>query len=71
MSATQVRQLYCVWRNKTDEVVAIDENADRCAELMGISRKAFYCYLSRAPKREHGMWTILRSKDIESEEETQ
>ena len=36
--------LYSVWRNEpgNDEVIAIDETAQKCAELMGIQRNAFY-----------------------------
>lgn len=56
MSANQRRKLYSVWRNSTDEIVAISLPADKCAELMGITRQAFYTYL----KRPSSIWHIER-----------
>ncbi len=47
MSANQQRRLYSVWKNSTDEIIAISLPADKCAELMGITRQAFYTYLKR------------------------
>ena len=63
MSATQKRHLFCVWRNGTDEIIAIDEPADRCAEKMGISRNTFYKYLST----KCDTWHIERSEDYKDE----
>jgi hypothetical protein len=57
MSANQQRRLYSVWKNGTDEIVAICLPADKCAELMGITRQAFYTYLKRPCKT----WHIERS----------
>ena len=53
MSANQRRILYSVWKNGTDEIIAIDETADKCAELMGITRQAFYTYIKRPCKTWH------------------
>ena len=59
MSANQKRKLYSVWRNGTDEIIAIDETADKCAELMGISRQTFYKLMSK----EADKWHIERNED--------
>lgn len=64
MSAIHKKR-YCVWKNGTDELIAIDEPANRCAELMWIPQSTFYIYLSRCPKA----WTIIRSEEIERENE--
>ena len=53
MSANQKRLLFCVWNNQTDQVVAIDEDADKCAELMDISRQTFYKMLIKPCKKWH------------------
>jgi hypothetical protein len=66
MSANQKRKTYCVWNNETDQLVALDETADKCAERMGIKRNVFYQYMSG---KINNLWTILRSEDIESEDE--
>ena len=42
MKKGEVKYTYCVWNNKTDTVVAIDETAKRCAELMKIALNTFY-----------------------------
>ena len=67
MSATQKRKTYCVWDNHDDTIVAIDETADVCAALMGIGRKTFYVFCC-SPER-GTRWTIIKSTDIESEDE--
>ena len=65
MSGGQLRRTYCVWRNdEFDSVVIIDGTADKCAEVMGITRQAFYAYLSRPVKE----WTILPTERTESNE---
>ena len=61
MSANQKRKTYCVWDNTDDALIALDETADRCAELMGISRLTFYNYVTR-PK---DTWTVIPSDKIE------
>lgn len=61
MSAHKKRKLYCVWKNGKDEIIAIDETADRCAELMGITRQAFYTYVVRP----NSVWTIRKSEEEE------
>lgn len=53
MSANQRRILYSVWKNGTDEIIAIDETAEKCAELMGITRQAFYTYNKRPVQQWH------------------
>jgi hypothetical protein len=58
MSANQKRKRYSVWKNGNDEIIAIDETADKCAELMGITRQAFYTY----QKRPCELWHIERSE---------
>ena len=41
MSGGQLRRTYCVWRNDDhDTIISIDETADKCAELMKITRQA-------------------------------
>lgn len=61
MSGGQLRRTYCVWRNDDhDTIISIDETADKCAELMKITRQAFYAYLSRPVKE----WTIIPSERI-------
>lgn len=57
---------YCVWNNQTDQITALDETAKRCAELMGITRNAFYGYISGTPNK---LWTIIESKQISESEE--
>ena len=64
MSAHQKRQLYCVWNNLTDEVIAIDETADKCAKLMGITRNRFYGIVGG---RITSVWVVIKSQDLESE----
>lgn len=59
MSANQKRKLYSVWRNGTDEIIAISLPADKCAELMGITRQAFYTYLKRPCQQ----WHIERTEE--------
>lgn len=59
MSANQKRKLFSVWRNGTDEIIAISLPADKCADLMGISRQAFYTYLTRPCS----LWHIERNED--------
>jgi len=66
MSANQRRKLYCVWNNITDRLIALDEDADKCAALMGVTRNAFYGYLSGKPNQ---TWTIIKSEEIESEDQ--
>ena len=56
---------YCVWRNKTDEILAIDLPATKCAENMGISVATFYVYATRP---ERTAYTIIKSENLESEE---
>ena len=51
---------YCVWRNEDDRIIAIDETAQRCAELMGVKRKSFYHFISKGSPT----WTIIKSKNI-------
>lgn len=60
---------FCVWRNKDDAIIAIDQSAAACAGLMGINLKTFYEFRAKA-KKKRGRWTILASDEIESEEET-
>jgi hypothetical protein len=60
---------FCVWRNKDDAIIAIDQSAAVCAGLMGINLKTFYEFRAKA-KKKRGRWTILASDEIESEEET-
>lgn len=41
------RKLYTVYKNGTDELIAFEETAEKCAELMGIKISRFYnivCY---------------------------
>ena len=42
-----------MWRNGTDEIIAIDLPADKCAELMEITRQAFYKMLSSPVDKWH------------------
>ena len=66
MSARQKRKLYCVWKNSgNDAIVAIDETAERCAELMNVSIRSFYANVSRG----NGKWTIIRANEIKETEE--
>ena len=60
---------FCVWRNKDDAIIAIDQSAAVCAGLMGINLKTFYEFRAKA-KKKRGRWTILASDEIESEEGT-
>lgn len=60
---------FCVWRNKYDAIIAIDQSAAVCAGLMGINLKTFYEFRAKA-KKKRGRWTILASDEIESEGET-
>lgn len=66
MSKHQKRKLYCVWRNGTDELIALDEDADKCCALMGVTRNSFYAYLSG---KSNEVWTIVRSEMIEREDQ--
>ena len=52
---------YSVWRNSDDKIIAIDENAEDCARLMGITRQRFYALSSRPTKK----WTIIKTEDDE------
>ena len=61
--------LYSVWRNEpgNDEVIAIDETAQKCAELMGIQRNAFYrmiCGGYSGTKK----WTIIKTEERDETE---
>ena len=71
MSATQTRKTFCVWDNRDDSIVAIDQPSDVCATLMGIGRDTFFSMKSRMKKvsEANRRWTIINSKDIESEDE--
>ena len=61
MSGGQLRRTYCVWRNDDkDTLIMLDGTADNCADAMGITRQAFYAYLSRPVKE----WTIIKSERI-------
>jgi hypothetical protein len=55
---------YCVWRNKTDEILAIDLPAAKCAENMGITVATFYVYATRPDRT---AYTIIKTEDLESE----
>lgn len=61
MSKNQKRKTYLVWRNGDDAIIAVDENADKCAELMGITRQAFYSCLKEDRCKK---WTIIRSEEL-------
>ena len=61
------RNTFCVWDNHDDSLVALDQPSDVCAALMKVPEKTFYIYVCD-PKR-GTRWTIIRSKDIESEDE--
>jgi predicted DNA-binding protein (UPF0251 family) len=67
-----MRNLFCVWDNKDDSVVAIDLDADKCSANMGITRQTFYSMLSRIRANPDAVrkWTIISSSEIESEEMT-
>lgn len=54
------RMRYTVWDNKTDSVVAVDETADKCAELMGVSFHSFYNIVDRSANGLNKRWTILK-----------
>ena len=61
MSGGQLRRTYCVWRNDDkDTLIMLDGTADNCAAAMGITRQAFYAYLSRPVKE----WTIIPTERI-------
>lgn len=53
---------YCVWENKTDNVIAIDLPAKRCAELMDITTSTFYIY---ATVRKDGKYTVIETETLE------
>ena len=56
---------YSVWANdKFDTLIALDEKAEVCAELMGIKKNVFYQYLCRPNKA----WTIIETKGRKSNE---
>ena len=59
VSANQRRKLWCVWDNKDDRIVAIDQPADVCAVLKA--------RMKSCPEAER-KWTIINSKDIEEDE---
>ena len=58
MSGDKPHHFYSVWNNKDDSIIAIDETATVCAELMGITRQRFYAIHSRPTKK----WTIMITK---------
>ena len=42
MGKHRVFKTFCVWRNKDDEIIAIDLPAAQCALMMGMNLKTFY-----------------------------
>ena len=52
---------YCVWQNEKDQIIAIDETAEKCAEKMKITKKSFYDYATG--KKPIG-YTIIKSENI-------
>lgn len=71
MSKYQRRKLWCVWDNLDDTIIAIDQPANVCAYLMGVSQSTFFSEKSRRltkpdiPRR----WTIMSSREIREDEE--
>ena len=70
MSANQKRKLFCVWDNKGDVIIAIDQPAEICASLMGIERDTFYVFKARMKSHPESKrrWTIIPSIEIKEEE---
>ena len=66
MKKGEVKYTYCVWNNKTDTVVAIDETAKRCAELMKIALNTFYMYINGKPCAK---WEIIKTNELEGNED--
>lgn len=58
MPGTGARILYSVWKNDSfDTVIAIDQTAQFCADVMKLSIGVFYQYASRPNEK----WTIIRT----------
>lgn len=56
---------YTVWDNRTDKLVALDENGPDCAEAMGITYASFLSIVSRGKSQK---WTIEKTFTDEMEE---
>lgn len=71
MSKNQRRKTYCVWDNRDDSIIAIDQTSDMCAVLMGIDRETFFSMKARMKKNTDAKrrWTIINSKDIPESED--
>ena len=60
---------YCVWKNEPDDdgIIALDESADTCARLMGITRNSFYRMI-RGGYSETTKWAIMKTEERGEEE---
>ena len=52
-------KLYTVYRNKNDELIAFEEPAYKCAELLGVAVSRFYSIVSQS---ERWGYTIIKTK---------
>lgn len=51
---------YSIYDNKTGFPVAVNERAERCAELMGLKMSSFYNCVDRCQKGTDKRWAILK-----------
>ena len=56
------RKLYTIYRNKDDLLIVFEQPAGNCAEIMGISRTAFFSAISR---NNHGKYTVIKTEYVE------
>ena len=51
--------LYTVYLNKDDSIIAFEQTAEKCAELMGLPKKQnFYQIISKNPRK----YTIIKKQ---------
>lgn len=59
--------LYSIWNNRDDSLIILDGTADKCSEMLGITKDAFYHIVCRGSQN----YTITKAKRCEIEREVE
>ena len=59
--------LYSVWNNRDDRLIILDGTADKCSEMLGITKDAFYHIVCRGSPN----YTIIKARKREIEREVE
>ena len=61
------KYLYTVYRNGTDEMLALDVDTSTCAEIMGIKKQTLHKLFCRK-NGVNGKWTVIRERIGDADE---